>query len=107
MFEMKGLFQSLYSSNLVPNDFGSFPKIQFVIQREISSVRELIEQCVPQSLKAAGPKRRPQVVMCPGSSAGRSVLKPFNVSMEKGAGFFLMPTLWCLGERGENRINCI
>lgn len=90
MFEMKRLFQSLYPSNLVPSDFGLFPKIQFVIKREIFSVGELIEQCVPQALKAAAPKKSPQIIMCLSTSVRRSV-KSSNMSMTKGQESF-----WCL-----------
>lgn len=95
-FGMKGLFQPLYPSKLVPSNFGLFPKIQFVIKTGIFSVAELSEQRVPRALKATGPKRSPQIVMRPSSSVGRSV-RFSNVSMTEGAGFFLMPTLWCLG----------
>lgn len=66
-------YSSYNPSSLVPNDFGLFPKIQFMVKGEIFSVGEFIYQCVPQALKASGPKENPQIVTCPSSSVGRSV----------------------------------
>lgn len=54
----KRVFQSLKPSNLVPNDLGLFPKIQFTIKGKIFSVGEFIEQCVPHALVAAWPKEK-------------------------------------------------
>lgn len=89
MVGRKGLFQSLLPSRLAPNDFGLFPKIQFM-------VGEFIEQRVSQALKPSGPKENPLIFMWCSGSAGTSV-QPSRVSVTQEAGSLGMPTFWRLG----------